>query len=100
MKSRREAWQELGDILFPTEVDGFTTNHNGGIEPIALRIPEAAAAIGISRAEFFRLIGNGSIPSFKVGKMRLVAVSDLKTWVAQQRAEASPVRLMNGTHGR
>ncbi|MCC0052552.1 MAG: helix-turn-helix domain-containing protein [Rhodobiaceae bacterium] len=54
--------------------------------PIALSIPEAAAAIGVGRSTFYKLVSAGDIPVIKISNRTLVRVADLETWVAKQPA--------------
>lgn len=53
---------------------------------IAVSPEEAAARIGVSRTKMFDLVKTGRIRSFKLDRRRLVAVSDLATFVAEQVA--------------
>lgn len=56
------------------------------MKPIALSIPEAAAAIGVGRSTFYKMIASGEIPVIKIGNRTLVRVADLEDWVARQPA--------------
>jgi excisionase family DNA binding protein len=53
-------------------------------EPLALRVPEAAEWLGISRGKMYHLVAIGVIPSFSIGKRgRRVPVAALKKWITQ-----------------
>ncbi len=52
------------------------------IPPLAVSVAQAAALVGVSRARLYPLILSGEIPSFLVGRRRLVPVAHLKDWVA------------------
>lgn len=46
------------------------------------RVPEVAAALGLSRAKVYQLIQSGSIRSVKIDSSRLVKAADLRQFVA------------------
>ena len=52
--------------------------------PLAVRPGEAARLIGLSRAEVFRRLQRGEIPSVKVGHARLIPFDELRAWLARQ----------------
>jgi excisionase family DNA binding protein len=52
------------------------------IPRIALRVHEAAAAMGLSRSSTYRLIKEGKLPSKKVGGCAIISVADLEAFVA------------------
>jgi excisionase family DNA binding protein len=52
------------------------------IPRIALRVHEAAAAIGLSRSSTYRFIKEGKLPSKKVGGCTIIRVADLEAFVA------------------
>jgi excisionase family DNA binding protein len=60
----------------------------GKVEALAISIPEAAAACGISRAGFYRLLSSGAIPSFWIGARHLVRKADLDAFLERQLAAA------------
>lgn len=57
-------------------------------ERIAVDVETAAEMIGVSRACLYPLVMAGDIPSFKIGRRRLVSVAGLREWavVAAQGA--------------
>lgn len=60
-------------------------------EPLLYRVPEAAAALGISRAKAYELLSSGELPSVRVGSSVRVPVGALRAWIDRQltaRAEA------------
>lgn len=59
----------------------------GGGDVLALRPTEAARLCGISRAEFYRLLDTGEIPSRRHGRKRLVLMRELRAWL-ESLAEA------------
>ena len=58
------------------------------VDALLLKVPEAAAQLGISRAKFYELIAAGTLPSVKVGGCRRIRASDLRDFVAQLSATA------------
>jgi excisionase family DNA binding protein len=65
------------------------------MEPILIRVEEAAAAIGISRATAYDLIAKGEIPSVRLGVRNVrVPIDGLKELIArrQERAVAAAAR--------
>ena len=54
------------------------------IEPLALRSVDAARASGVSLRTFQSLLAAGTIPSLKVGRIRLVPVAALRAWLTAQ----------------
>ncbi len=60
---------------------------------IAYRIPAAAAVIGVSRAEMYRLINRGAVPAAKYGEARtsprVVMREDLLAYVRSKKAIAA-----------
>ncbi|MDA1129453.1 MAG: helix-turn-helix domain-containing protein [Chloroflexi bacterium] len=57
------------------------------IERAALSIEEGFVYIGVGRAHFYRLM-EGEIPSFHIGRRRLVRKSDLDLFLERRLAAA------------
>lgn len=53
-------------------------------ERLAYRVPEAADAIGISRAKAYELIASGELPSVRIGSSVRVPVEALRAWLSRQ----------------
>ena len=51
------------------------------LEPLAVPPAEAARLSGIGRTRIFALIQSGALPSFKVGRSRLIRLEDLRRYV-------------------
>jgi predicted DNA-binding transcriptional regulator AlpA len=59
------------------------------VEPLALRIGDAAKAASISRSLMYRLISQGKGPRLiKIGARTLVTTAELATWLARLQQEA------------
>ena len=54
------------------------------MEPLMLRPREAAAAVGVGRTLFYRLVKAGVIPSCRVGKSIRIPVAALRAWAEAQ----------------
>ena len=57
------------------------------VDRLAYRVPEAAAAIGVSRAKAYSLIAAGVIPSIRIGSSIRVPVAALKAFITKRQAE-------------
>lgn len=53
-------------------------------ERIAVDVETAAWLVGLSRGTLYPLLMCGEVPSFKVGRRRLVWVAGLRAWAAEQ----------------
>ena len=56
---------------------------------LLLKPVEAAAELQVSRAQTYRMIKSGEIPSIKVGAQLRVPSASLQAWVAKQTAGPS-----------
>ena len=54
---------------------------------------EVPQALGVSERFVKQLIHAGSLPSFKIGRLRRIDAGDLRAWIERQRAAARPVGL-------
>lgn len=54
----------------------------------AMSIDEAFRYIGIGRAHFYRLMDHGDIPSFHIGRRRLVLREHLDRYLQERLADA------------
>lgn len=59
------------------------------LPPVAVRIPEAAAMLGIGRSTLYLCIAAGEIETIKVGRSTLVPVASLNAFVASKRVRAA-----------
>lgn len=58
---------------------------------LTVRVPIAAAMLGIGRTKLYELIGAGEIETIKVGRITLIAMRALEDFVERQsRASAPP----------
>jgi excisionase family DNA binding protein len=75
--------RKQNDIFQPIEVDL--------VPRLALRLPEAAMACGLSESFLHNMANSGEIPSVKIGRVRLFPVERLRKWLldASERPETS-----------
>ena len=67
------------------------------VRHLALTVPEAAEAIGVSPRQIYNLARDHGLPTIKLGGRRLVRCADLEKWMAEQPT-AMPTR-EGSTHG-
>ena len=63
-----------------------TDSHPNG--KIALSVLEVADALSIGRTMAWKLVNDGMLPSFRLGRRVLVHRDDVEAFVAQRRAQA------------
>ena len=56
-----------------------------GPQPIAVRIPQAIAMIGLSRSKLYEFIKAGDIEAIKVGRSTLIPVDSLTQFINARR---------------
>ena len=57
------------------------------VEPICVRVNDAARMIGIGRTKLYELIANGEVETVKIGKATRVTMASLHGLVDRQRVE-------------
>ncbi|MEZ6030763.1 MAG: helix-turn-helix domain-containing protein [Hyphomonadaceae bacterium] len=57
-------------------------------QPVVLAVSpaEAARLLGIGRTRLYEELGSGAIPSFHLGRRRLIRVAALEAWMAAREA--------------
>ena len=55
-------------------------------ERLTVSVEDAAAMVGIGRTTLYAALGNGSLPSLKIGNRRLIRVDALRAWIAAHEA--------------
>ncbi len=58
------------------------------MDALLIKVPEAAALLGISRAKLYELIAAGALPAVKVDGCRRVRTEDLVAYVAALSASS------------
>lgn len=59
------------------------------IEPLLLRVEDAAEALALSRTKVYELMASGELESVKLGRSRRVPVDAVATFVRTARVEAT-----------
>jgi excisionase family DNA binding protein len=55
------------------------------IQPLLLRVPEAAQLLGISRSKTYEMIAAGELPAIKVRDSLRIPLADLQQWIEAQK---------------
>jgi len=55
------------------------------VEPLALRIPQAAQMLGIGKSTLYEIIAAGEIETIKIGRSTLVPTDSLRSFLARRR---------------
>ena len=48
-------------------------------------IPAAAHLLGVSRSKLYELLGEGELPTVRIGRSRRIAIADLEAFVHGRR---------------
>ena len=62
------------------------------VEKLALRVPEAAEALGVCRAQAYKMVNSGELPCIRVGRRLLIPLDKLKQWLRDQQDESEATR--------
>lgn len=54
--------------------------------PLAVSPADAARLLGIGRTRLYEELGSGGIPSFQLGRRRLIRIAALEAWMAAREA--------------
>lgn len=60
--------------------------------PLALRLADAARALGIGKRKLWELTNRRLVPHVRIGRKLLYPVDELRAWLAEQAAQASGKR--------
>jgi excisionase family DNA binding protein len=56
------------------------------VEPLLVRVTEAARILSLSRSTIYEMLDAGELPSVRRGTARRIPVAALRAWIAQQVA--------------
>lgn len=65
-----------------------TTDTVAVVEPLLLKVDEAARVLSIGRDAMWHLVMSGEVASVRIGRSRRVPTAALREWVRQQEATA------------
>ena len=74
-----------------TTGSGYITGGGAGVQPPRqrlLRVPEAAAVLGVGKSTTYDLINAGALRAVKVGRSLRVATEDIEAYISALRDEA------------
>jgi excisionase family DNA binding protein len=54
------------------------------IEPLLVRVEEAARILSLSRSTIYEMLDSGELPSVRRGAARRIPISALHAWIARQ----------------
>lgn len=57
------------------------------IAPLSVGVEDAARIVGFSRSGIYELLASGELRGFKLGRRRLILMTELKTWVERTARE-------------
>jgi excisionase family DNA binding protein len=68
----------------PAQADGASSPSQPAIEPLAVRIDTAARLLGCGISSIKELVASGTLPSVKIGSMRLINFRALKKLAGEE----------------
>lgn len=57
------------------------------IPTLAIGIEDAARSIGVARSAIYEIVARGEIPSFKLGRRRMILMKELDAYINRMAAE-------------
>lgn len=70
-------------------VEDSVMNSESRANPISVGVEDGARLIGVARSAMYDYIGRGEIPTFKLGRRRLILFKSLEAFVSRQARENS-----------
>ena len=55
------------------------------LEPLLVRVKDAARLLGLGPSKVYELLDAGDIPWVKVGSARCIALDDLRAWIDKHK---------------
>lgn len=59
------------------------------VPPLALGIEDAARSIGVARSAIYEIVARGELPSFKIGRRRMILTKELEAYINRVAKENS-----------
>jgi len=60
-----------------------------GVTKLSYTVEQATTATGFTRTALYKAIGDGSLPSFKTGKRRMISAKALEEFIAKLERESA-----------
>lgn len=79
----------MNDIPLSTNGPANAAGGRDQLGRLAYSVAEAAKLTGLGKTTLYALIGNGTLPSRKIGKRRLIASTDIATLIGDCRRIAA-----------
>lgn len=67
----------------------MTTQTKPAIEPLLVRVEEAARILALSRSTIYQMLDSGELPSIRRGTARRIPTAALREWVAQNTQQGA-----------
>lgn len=64
-------------------------NNPEHIAPLAVSVEDAARVVGYSRSGVYEFIASGDLKAFKLGRRRLILMTELKAWIERAAKEGA-----------
>jgi excisionase family DNA binding protein len=61
----------------------------GPIDPLLVRVEEAARLLSLSRSMIYEMLNSGELPSVRRGAARRIPVAALHDWIARQLQQST-----------
>jgi excisionase family DNA binding protein len=66
----------------------MNTDPSLGSRPLAVSPSEAARLIGCGRTRLYQLLSASDLPSFTLGRRRLIRMAAIEAWISAQEANS------------
>ena len=73
------------DMRMPAPSPEVETMSVSGGHVRLVTIPAAAKLLGVSRSKLYELLGEGALPTVRIGRSRRIAITDLEAFVGRCR---------------
>ncbi|MEZ1534840.1 helix-turn-helix domain-containing protein [Pseudomonas asiatica] len=57
------------------------------VPQLAISIDEAAKSIGVARSTIYEIVAHGELPSFKLGRRRMILMKELEAYINRMAVE-------------
>lgn len=67
-----------------------TPTDRPAIEPLLVRVEEAARLLSLSRSTIYEMLDSGELPSVRRGAAQRIPIAALHAWIARQTSDRTP----------